>query len=268
MQISLSVELGTPSIYLEVAMESGAVRDLLRGVCEMTPIEVAELQALKAKVFAKYPNREEAKKKFQWYAKLLIAGIPEPYWHLELEHFANDRDPKSKALVKKYCGMLDKALNEGMGLLFIGKHGCGKTMLSCIIGKEALRQGYTVKYIEIPKVLDAIMAGFGDKEVKERFNTIVTRTEFLILDDWGKEYQGIGEKLNPLVRLEFDRILRERVNKRRVTIGSTNYERKVVEMTYGPSVWSIVMGYVTLVDVAPGDYRHGLGDMFRKQLME
>lgn len=238
----------------------------LRGVVEMTSVEVAELKALKQTVYAKDGDEAELKKEFEWKAKLLQAGIPAIYWGLGFEHY--EGDTKAKAVTKKYVGMIDEAFKEGMGLLFFGKHGTGKTMLSCIIGAEAIKKDYTVKYIGITKVIDGIMAGFSNEQLKERLNTVITRTEFLILDDLGKEYRGIGDKLNPMVRLELDRILRDRVNRGVATIGSTNYGKKEISNAYGDSVFSIFRGNIHFVEVEGPDYREIKGGKFRARLME
>ena len=241
-------------------------KDMLRGLVEMTPIEIAELRVLKQKIYSKDRPQESLKRELRWKAELLRAGIPQIYWPLGLKDFFGDK--RAKAIVERYIGMLDEAFKEGQGLLFSGKHGTGKTMLSCVILKEALKKGYTIRYLDTPKILDNIMAGFGDKQIKSRLETIVAGTEFLVIDDFGKEYKGVGDKLMPMVQLEFDRILRMRINRGKVTIGTTNYEKKIIEKVYGDSVCSVFLGHMQVINVAGGDYRAWRGIQFGEKLME
>ena len=146
--------------------EENISRETLRGVVEMSPIEIAELKVLKERLGRQEKAPDEIRQEFLWKSKLLQAGIPPPYWDLTFEHFKGD--DKAKAITLRYIDMLDEAFRDGMGLLFNGKHGTGKTMLSCLIAKEALKKGFTIRYLDITKILDMIMTGFGDKEVKQR----------------------------------------------------------------------------------------------------
>jgi DNA replication protein DnaC len=236
----------------------------LRGVVEMTPWQVAEIRELKKRIMAQEGGAGEKEKEFQWQVRLLASNMPHIYWGLELKDFGGDI--KSATIVQKYIGIMKEAYEAGQGILFLGRHGTGKTMLACIIGKEAMRKGYTVYYIGIPSLIDGIMSGFRNEEAKERLSTIVTRTEFLIIDDLGKEYRGIGQKLDPLVMLEMDRILRERINRGKVTIATTNYDMKAVTKAYGDSVLSVLRGYVQFIEVSGEDFRGYLGDKFKERL--
>jgi len=237
----------------------------LRGVVDLTPIELAELKQMKVMIMGKEGDPKKKQEEFEWKARLLGAGIPHIYWDLELKQYHGDR--KAEKIVLTYLEMMEDAFKEGQGILFLGEHGTGKTMLSCIIGKEALRRGYTVKYMGIPSILNEIMVGFGDNEVKERLATVVSRVELFIIDDLGKEYKGVGGKLDSMVNLELDRMLRARVNRGRVTIASTNYKVEQLKKSYGESIFSIIQGYVQFVEVEGVDYRQKeIGVKFRKKL--
>jgi len=240
--------------------------DALRGIVEMAPIEIAELKALKQKIYAQPKPDAENKKEFMWKAKLLQADIPQIYWDKVFHNFCND--DRAKAITERYVSMIDEAYDEGMGVLFAGKHGTGKTMLSCIVLKSALKNGYTVRYLDTPKIIDNIMAGFGDRQIKDRLSTIVAGTEFLVIDDFGKEYKGVGDKLAPMIQLEFDRILRLRIGKGKVTIGTTNHNSNSIRKAYGDSVCSIFLGHMQLIPVVGEDYRVHRGEKFGKRLME
>ena len=246
-------------------MENEASREMLRGIVDLTPMEVAEMQVLKEKITKKGEGKEECKKEFARKVKYLTAGIPEIYWDLGMEHFVGD--PSAKEIVERYLSLFEEMIEGGLGLLFLGGYGTGKTMLSCIIGKHAIEKGYTVRYMPIASILDNIMAGFGDKAVKERLNTIVTRVEILIIDDWGKEYQGFGDKLGPLVTIEFDRIFRDRINRKKVTIGSSNYGADDIVKKYGYSIMSVLSASMQIVKVTGTDHRLAMTDKIKAKLL-
>lgn len=242
-----------------------AVSARLRGIVEMSELDVEALNILRKKIFSrKDVNIEAANREFEWQAQLLQAGLPPVYWDVEWAKFSGDQ--KAKGLVKKYCDVLPDALEAGQGIIFLGKHGTGKTSLSCLIAKEALRKGYTVKYFPMMKLLDNILKSFDDKEFKEDLATTVERIEFLIFDDLGKEYLGAKKQLNPMVQLTLDAFLRERMNRKLVTIASTNYDKEAIKDQYGDSVLSVLYGACKFVEVKGEDYRLIRGQEFWDKL--
>jgi DNA replication protein DnaC len=241
-------------------MRNPEITDLVRGKVEPTPFEIEELNLLKTRLLKTEKDRPE----FELKAKYLLAGIPQSYWDIDGQNFRGD--PKAKNLVRLYCDHLKEALEQGQGIIFSGQHGTGKTSLACMIGKEALQQGFTVKYISIAKILDMIIEGFDSKQAKERLDTMIERIEFLILDDLGKEYKGIREQLTPMMNLKLDSLLRERLNRIRVTIGTTNYDVKAIKDRYGDSVMSAIYGSCKIVEVGGYDYRMVKGEKFWEEI--
>jgi DNA replication protein DnaC len=240
------------------------MNDILRGIIDLTEIEVAELNLLKEKIFMKQGDKQDLKQEFEIKAKFLTAGIPASYWDISWKEFKGD--PKARDLVKKYCDHLPEALEQGQGIIFSGLHGVGKTTLACQIGKTALEKGFTVKYISIARILDLITESFDSKTAKERLDTLIERIEFLILDDLGKEYRGVREQLTPMMNLKLDSLLRERLNRIRVTIGTTNYDVEAIKNKYGDSVLSAIYGSCKLVEVTGADYRTVKGESFWENL--
>jgi DNA replication protein DnaC len=90
--------------------------------------------------------------------------------------------------------------------------------------------------------------------------------DFLILDDIGKEYKGVRNQLNPMVNLKFDTMMRERLNKNLVTIGSTNYDIKSLKEVYGESVLSVIYGACKILEIKGKDFRVIKGKGFWDEL--
>jgi len=229
------------------------IEQTLRGEVDMTALEAEELKVIKAKILSKKGNAEKNREEFLEKAKLFQYGIPRAYWDIDWKDFVGD--PVAKKKVKKYCSFLKEALECGQGIIFSGSHGTGKTALSVLIAKEAIQQGYTVKYIPVAKIIDMLMQSFDSKSFKENLYIVLERVEVLILDDLGKEYVGVNKQLNPMVQMNFDSILRERLNRNLVTIASTNLRQDEVLHQYGQSVFSVLLGVSKFCEVKGEDFR-------------
>lgn len=234
--------------------------DKLRGIVQPNEIEIAEMEKLKERIYNKDGKKSDLKKEFENKVTYLLAGIPEVYWDITWDRCYVDE--KIKNLVHSYCGKLKEALECGQGIIFTGIHGVGKTTLACLIGKTALENGFTCKYVSIAKIIDMISETYNNNYLKERLDTIVERVQFLILDDLGKEYEGVKKQLNPMVSLKLDSLLRERLNRHLVTIGTTNYKFEQIRDKYGDSVLSVVSGACLKLEVTGQDIRGKIGQKF------
>ena len=91
---------------------------------------------------------------------------------------------------------LDKALFQQLAssrwiadhrnLLVTGPCGVGKSWLSCALAQKACRDGYSVHYARVPRLFAELELAHGDGSFIRQFRTL-TKTDLLILDDWGPE---------------------------------------------------------------------------------
>ncbi len=65
-----------------------------------------------------------------------LANIGENYWTAELEDIP--KDWVGRKHVVTYCAKIVEHLKDGIGLMFIGPNGTGKTHLATICQKEAV----------------------------------------------------------------------------------------------------------------------------------
>lgn len=77
-------------------------------------------------------------------------------------------------------------LRAGRNLCITGRTGCGKTWLSCAFGNQACRQGLTVRYLRLPRLLEQLRLSHADGSYG-RLMVQLLKTELLILDDWGMQ---------------------------------------------------------------------------------
>jgi len=123
---------------------------------------------------------------FDHYEQIAFSGIPLVYWNLDL----HELNPESPGVleVTKYLEKLPLAYDEGRGLFIYGKNGNGKTLCACAIGKQALRQGYTVRYTFLGDVISAFVDAMYDSDAKKQLREDILGVDFLILDDVDKAY--------------------------------------------------------------------------------
>jgi DNA replication protein DnaC len=70
--------------------------------------------------------------------------------------------------------------------IITGPTGVGKTYLGCALGNRACRDGYRVRYWSTPKLLRELSTATADGSLA-RLLKHLSRSDLLILDDWGLE---------------------------------------------------------------------------------
>ena len=69
-------------------------------------------------------------------------------------------------------------------VLITGPTGCGKSWLACALGNQACRQGLSVRYIRVAKLLEELRIAHADGTYVKLLNQLA-KQELLILDDFG-----------------------------------------------------------------------------------
>ena len=97
--------------------------------------------------------------------------------------------------------------------LLVGPTGAGKTYLACALGQQACREGYSVRYLRLPRLLSELALAHGDGRYP-RVLASFARMDLLVLDDWGT---GL---LTPEQCRELLEILDDRYQRRSTLIAS------------------------------------------------
>ena len=89
---------------------------------------------------------------------------------------------------------LDKALitqlasgqwiHERLNVILLGPTGVGKTWIGCALAHHACRQGYTVRYLRLPRLFEELRLAHADGRFPKLMSTLA-KTDLLVLDDWG-----------------------------------------------------------------------------------
>jgi DNA replication protein DnaC len=107
---------------------------------------------------------------------------------------------KSYLMTLANCDWIQKRQH----LIFTGPAGAGKTWLACAYGHQACRQGMSVIYKRVPRLLEELKIARGDGSIV-KFRSQLAKVSVLILDDWGMvPIDGMG--LHDLLELVDDRV--------------------------------------------------------------
>jgi DNA replication protein DnaC len=107
-------------------------------------------------------------------AKLKQAATPED---------VNYRHPRGldRALFARLIA--GRWVSEHQNILICGPTGVGKTFLACALANQACRQGCSVLYVRLPRLLPALAIGRGDGSYVKML-TQLAKTDVLVIDDW------------------------------------------------------------------------------------
>lgn len=146
-------------------------------------------------------------------------------------------------------------IREGLNVLITGPTGVGKTWIACALAHKACRDGYTVLYHRLPRLLEELSIAHADGRFPKLMRSFA-RTDLIVLDDWGLA------KLTDLQRRDLLELIDDRHGQRSTIITS----QLPVEH------WHDVVGEPTLADaildrLVHNAYRIALkGDSMRKRL--
>lgn len=144
------------------------------------------------------------------------SGLPQKYSGVTLSSLKVEPDNEQGIL------MAGKHLETCQDSLFLyGVPGCGKTMLSVLIGKAYLQMGKTVAFQDVVSLLADLQSTFNDKSKAGQYWQIMERCkrcDLLILDDMG------AEKISEWTVKMMQELINARYNAKKPLIMTSNYE--------------------------------------------
>ncbi len=117
-------------------------------------------------------------------------------------------DPVVVRPVRRYVSEIDRNLEQGRGLWFLGDVGTGKTTLAMLVSKAALDAGHSVAIYSLPRLLAEIRTTFDDGAQRSYADLIdrLGAVDLLHLDDLGAERTSdwVLEQLYAIVNLRYE----------------------------------------------------------------
>lgn len=188
---------------------------------------------------------------------LILMGVPKHFCKVTLDDFKTyDGVKEVKVFVEDYIKHLPQNIEDNRGIFFCGSNGVGKSMLSCIILKEAYRRRYSCRRVTFSQYINYYTEAWNVRDKNEKdtlesdFYEQYKGVEFLVLEEIGKEIDSKIAK--PIL----EDLLRYREEHGLVTVICSNIPMKVVEETYGPSIASLCKGHMTPVTIVGKDMRY------------
>jgi DNA replication protein DnaC len=188
------------------------------------------------------------------------AGIGVTYQRLDWSDFEGHEELCHQVL--KYLEDHQSYISRGVGLLFHGPIGSGKTLVANLMLKELIKRGYTGFATTFSNTIEAFTSTWGNKDNKEWFAQKFMYSKMLLLDDLGRELRtGVN-----LAQSTFDMILRTRVSEGRPTILTTNSTPGELGSGYGAQVLSLIVEQSIAHEFTGIDWRSKANERTRAEI--
>ena len=178
----------------------------------------------------KHCDHELQRQLFKHYA---AAGIPLTYQRIGWSDYFGADDIRE--FCKDYASKPKAYKENNIGLCLLGNNGIGKTTSVCLLLKDLVVGGHKCFFTTYSKLVSMLGDSFYDSEAKARYNRKILQSQFLGIDDVGKELS------NRLTANAMDNVLRERVQASRPTFMTSNLSKGQLVESYGKSAFSLIV---------------------------
>jgi DNA replication protein DnaC len=137
-------------------------------------------------------------------------------------------------------------------LLVVGPTGTGKSWLACALGHAACRQGLTVRYVRLPRLLGDLAPARGDGSYGRMLQQFA-KADLLILDDWGLAPLGDRERRDLL------EIIEDRTGRRATLLTSQlpvdHWHDLIGDATFGDAILDRLVHHAHRITLTGGSLR-------------
>jgi DNA replication protein DnaC len=152
-------------------------------------------------------------------ARRLEARLPKRYRDVAFDRFpVTEMEDAVVNVVRRFTHDIDRNLDEGRGIWFVGDVGTGKTTLAMLVSKAALDAGRTVAIYSLPRLLNIVREAIDSEEGKLELLDRLASVDLLHLDDVG------AENRTDWVLEQLYSIINTRYEEERSLVITTNYQ--------------------------------------------
>ena len=140
-------------------------------------------------------------------SRRLEARLPQKYRDVAFERFPVTEMPADVVRqVQRFTRDIDKNLDQGRGVWFVGDVGTGKTTLAMLVSKAALAAGRSVAIYSLPRLLNLVREAMVSPEGKMDLLDRLSSVDLLHLDDVGAESttEWVLEQLYSIVNTRYE----------------------------------------------------------------
>jgi len=204
--------------------------------CQQCQDDQAEAEEHAALIKAEQEQKERQRK-----ARHYKLGLPKRFENCTFDTFKPTTKTAEQNLkvCQNYADKFDKVLEEGKGLLMVGKVGTGKTHLACSIGYQLAENGYQPHYTSVSSLIRRIRATWSGK---------VTKT---VYDDYFGEEVVVSEQdvINDFVN--YDLLIIDEIGVQSGTESERNLIFTIIDERYQAVRPTIVISNLTEKELAP-----------------
>lgn len=178
-----------------------------------------------------------------------LANIPKQYMTLDWATYDGDQYVKDE--VANYIEKFIYYKDNGLGIEFYSpEFGVGKTFAAIHIGKELVKQGYSVYFLAFPDLVNRLSTPETAQDTQE----FLEKAHVIIIDDITP---GISEKQRDLFASKLELVVRHRTNWNMPTVITTNLLHEDLLFFY-PRIYSLLSAKHQQVKMPGKDRRPGL----------
>jgi DNA replication protein DnaC len=140
-------------------------------------------------------------------ARSLSAVIPRRYRDVSFDRPpVSEIDPAIVRATRRFADDIDRHLDAGRGLWFMGPPGTGKTTLAMLVSKAALKAGRSVAIYSLPRLLNEIRDTHRAERSHVELLDRLTEVDLLHIDDVGAERSTdwVLEELYSIVNARYE----------------------------------------------------------------
>jgi len=197
----------------------------------------------------------------------IISNIPKKYFSFEWESLkdsigevhAND-DAVNK--IDKYLNSISSAAEKGIGVYLHGDHGVAKTTVASIFLKEAVKQFYKCYFMKATSIVEFIRAGWKNESRREFFEYIISKVDFLVIDDIARLFDNQSEAEKSYI----DKIFTQRDDQNLVTIITANHDISENLNIFGTALTSNFNERLIPIHLHGTDFRKTIGENLLEEL--
>lgn len=178
---------------------------------------------------------------------MLLMRLPALYWRVSYESITHDA---LQHIVRTYIEDMHGHLDDGIGFLFYGDNGVGKTGAACVLAKAVRRTGASVLFVTAESLRQGVLNDeefSGLQSLDERAHSV----DFLIIDDLGKEHRG----KSGWNETYWENLFRVRIAANRSTVVTSNRTLQQLRERYNKSMLEVMKEKILPVKVEGDDRR-------------